>query len=165
MNPRSEVFLSIVAYSLCSGTLVLLNKHTLQYLPYPSLIVSFQLAATLAFIGVGNFSGYLRVDPIKWKYVKPYLYYVVAFAIGTYANMRSLSMSKVETIIVFRALSPMIVAVLDKIYLGREYPSRQSWFALFLLVVGAYRYAHHNDEALHSQTAHAYLVSPGRQSY
>jgi drug/metabolite transporter (DMT)-like permease len=45
------------------------------------------------------------------------------------------------SIIVFRALSPCVVAFLDAIFLGREYPNKRSWLALALIVVGAYCYA------------------------
>ena len=149
--------MSVISYSICSGTLVLINKLTLRQMPYPALVAVLQLLATLAFIGSGRALRYIRVDPVRWKYVKPYLYYVLAFSIGVYCNMRSLAASKVETIIVFRALSPCIVAVLDAMFLGREYPTKRSWFALSLLVVGAWRYASHNDDEFHNQKFYAYL--------
>jgi drug/metabolite transporter (DMT)-like permease len=47
----------------------------------------------------------------------------------------------VETIIVFRALSPCVVSLLDAIFLGREYPSMRSWTGLGLIVLGAFCYA------------------------
>jgi drug/metabolite transporter (DMT)-like permease len=130
-----------VAYSFCSGTLVLLNKLILHNLPYPSLVISVQLLAALVFIGIAKHTGKLRVDPIQWVYVKPYLVYTVAFSMGVFCNMKSLSMSNVETVIVFRALSPCIVSFLDAIFLGREYPNVRSWFGLFLIVLGTYGYA------------------------
>jgi len=141
MQAKTEVLLSVLAYSFCSGTLVLLNKLILHHLPYPSLVISVQLTAALMFIGIVKFTDKLQVDPIKWKYVKPYLYYTVAFSMGVFCNMKSLSMSNVETIIVFRALSPCIVSLLDALFLGREYPSLQSWAALGLIVLGTYGYA------------------------
>ena len=55
--------------------------------------------------------------------------------------MKSLSMSNVETVIVFRALSPCIVSILDAVFLGRQYPSPRSWGAMGLIVLGAYGYA------------------------
>jgi len=152
---RKDVFFAVVSYSACSGTLVLLNKLVLRQLNYPSLIVCLQLAATLAFIAAGKVTGRLRVDPVTWSNAVPYGYYVVAFAIGAYCNMRSLAMSKVETIIVFRAMSPCLVAVLDSAFLGREYPARRTWFALALLVFGAYRYASF-DDTFHNQSLFAY---------
>jgi drug/metabolite transporter (DMT)-like permease len=138
---KSEVVLSIVLYSLCSGTLVLLNKVILHHLPYPSLVVSFQLAAAIATILALRSAGIIAVDPIRWKYVVPYAYYIVAFSLGVYCNMRSLSEANVETVIVFRALSPCIVAFLDALYLGREMPNRRSWLGMLVLVLGACGYA------------------------
>jgi len=70
---RQEIIASVVAYSLCSGTLVLLNKLTLHFLPFPSLVVTFQLSAALAFIYSAEALGYLKVDPLKWVHVVPYL--------------------------------------------------------------------------------------------
>ena len=141
MKNRTEVILSILSYSFCSGFLLLCNKLTLHQLPYPSLVVSFQLVAALCFIFGAKYFGFLNVDEIRWKYVVPYLYYIIAFSMGVYCNMKSLSLSNVETVIVFRALSPCVVAFLDVIFLGREYPSIRSWFGLGLIVAGAYGYA------------------------
>lgn len=155
MTPRTEVIASVVAYSICSGTLVLLNKLILHDLPYPSLVVSFQLTATLLFILTAKYSNKLPVDDLEWKYVVPYLYYIVAFAMGVYCNMRSLSISNVETVIVFRAMSPCLVAFLDAIFLGREYPSTRSWCGLLLIVLGAYGYASF-DEQFQTQGLVAY---------
>lgn len=141
MKPQTEVIASVIAYSFCSGTLVLLNKLILHHLPYPSLVVSFQLMATIVFIYSAKYFFQLPVDALQWKYVVPYLYYIIAFAMGVYCNMMSLSISNVETVIVFRALSPCLVAFLDALFLGREYPNFRSWVALGIIVLGAYGYA------------------------
>ena len=155
MNPRTEVSAAVIAYSICSGTLVLLNKLVLHHMPYPSLVVSFQLAATLLFIlSAKRFFG-LPVDELQWNYVVPYLYYIVAFAMGVYCNMKSLSISNVETVIVFRAMSPCLVAFLDVLFLGREYPNTRSWIALLIIVLGAYGYASF-DEQFQTQGLSAY---------
>jgi GDP-mannose transporter len=156
MKPNVEVTLSVLAYSACSGTLVLLNKLILHSLPYPSLVVSFQLVVAVAFIYAANYAGKLSVDPLQWEYVVPYLYYIIAFSLGVYCNMKSLSLSNVETVVVFRALSPCLVAVLDVLFLGREYPSRRSWMALSLIVLGAVFYASF-DAQFQTQGWSAYL--------
>lgn len=155
-NPKLEVIASVIAYSFCSGTLVLLNKLILHHLgPFPSLIVAFQLVATLVFIYGAKLTKILEVDPIVTKHVIPYLYYIVAFALGVYCNMKSLSLSNVETVIVFRALAPVLVAILDAVFLGREYPSQRSWCGLGLIVLGAYGYASF-DPKFQSQGLAAY---------
>ena len=156
LTPKQEILLSILSYSFCSGTLVLLNKLTLHHLPFPSLVVAFQLLACLIMIYGANFAGKITVDPLKWEYVKPYLLYTFFFSTGVYCNMRSLNIANVETVIVFRALTPVIVAFLDALFLGREWPSPRSWTGLCALVVGAYGYASH-DEKFQTQGYSAYF--------
>lgn len=102
-----------------------------------------------------NYAGYLVVDPLKWEYVKPYLLYTFFFSTGVYCNMRSLNIANVETVIVFRALTPVIVAFLDALFLGREWPSPRSWMGLVTLVIGAYGYASY-DEKFQTQGYSAY---------
>mmetsp|Transcript_19216 Transcript_19216/g.39465 ORF Transcript_19216/g.39465 Transcript_19216/m.39465 type:complete len:353 (-) Transcript_19216:1533-2591(-) len=156
LNPQQTVIASIVAYSFCSGTLVLLNKLTLHFLPFPSLVVSFQLFACIVIIYGANALKLIEVDPIQWEHVKPYMLYILFFSTGVYANMRSLNVSNVETVIVFRALAPIVVAFLDVTFLGREWPSRRSWAGLGTLVIGAYGYASF-DEDFQTQGYHAYF--------
>lgn len=151
-----EVALAVVSYSFCSGSLVLINKLILHHLPYPSLVITFQLLATLLFIITAGALGKIEVDPIRWKFVKPYLAYTIAFSLGVYCNMKSLSISNVETVIVFRALAPLLVSVLDTLFLGREWPSLRSWGALSLIVLGAYGYAM-TDEKFQTQGLTAYF--------
>ena len=155
LNQGQAVIASIVAYSLCSGSLVLLNKLTLHFLPFPSLVVCFQLFACILIIYGAVFMKVIDVDPIKWEYVKPYMLYILFFCTGIYCNMRSLNISNVETVIVFRALSPMVVAFLDALFLGREWPSARSWAGLVTLVIGAVGYASY-DEQFQTQGAQAY---------
>jgi drug/metabolite transporter (DMT)-like permease len=155
LNPQQTIIASVLAYSFCSGTLVLLNKLTLHFLPFPSLVVSFQLLACIILVYGAKFAGLINVDPIKWEYVKPYLLYILFFSTGVYCNMRSLNISNVETVIVFRALSPILVAFLDALFLGREWPSPRSWAGLITLVIGAYGYASF-DEQFQTQGYGAY---------
>jgi drug/metabolite transporter (DMT)-like permease len=155
LTPRQEIIFSIISYSFCSGTLVLLNKLILHYLPFPSLVVTVQLIAAVVMIYGAEQLGLVNVDPIVWVYVKPYLLYTFFFSTGVYCNMRSLNISNVETVIVFRALSPVIVAFLDALFLGREWPNNRSWAGLCTLVLGAYGYASF-DEKFQSQGLSAY---------
>ena len=50
LSPQTTVVLAVLSYSLCSGSLVLVNKVILHHLPYPSLVITFQLWATLFFV-------------------------------------------------------------------------------------------------------------------
>ena len=155
-SPKTTVIIAVLSYSFCSGSLVLVNKLILHHLPFPSLVIAFQLISTLLFIQIAESFHYIDVDPIRWKYVKPYLAYTVAFSLGVYCNMKSLSLSNVETIIVFRALAPLLVSVLDALFLGREWPSLKSWGGLGIIACGAYGYAL-TDEQFQLQGISAYF--------
>lgn len=156
LTSGSEVVLSVITYSFCSGSLVLINKLILHHLSYPSLVIAVQLLAAIFFIYTLNFLRWIDIDPILWKFVLPYLAYTVAFSTGVFCNMKSLSLSNVETVIVFRALSPLLVSILDVAFLGREWPSLRSWGALALIGMGAYGYAA-TDEQFSTQGPSAYL--------
>jgi len=156
LSANAEVIASVVAYSFCSGSLVLVNKLCLHYLPYPSIVVTIQLWAALLFIQLGNAFNLMDVDPIIMRFVKPYLLYTVAFSLGVYCNMKSLSLSNVETVIVFRALAPLLVSIFDAVFLGREWPSLRSWGALSVIALGALGYAM-TDEQFQSQGLQTYF--------
>mmetsp|Transcript_27357 Transcript_27357/g.31881 ORF Transcript_27357/g.31881 Transcript_27357/m.31881 type:complete len:362 (-) Transcript_27357:30-1115(-) len=156
LSPKAEIIASVISYSLCSGSLVLVNKLILHYLPFPSLVIVTQLFVSIFLIYGGNFCGVMHIDEMKWEFLKPYLVYTVAFSTGVYTNMMCLNTSNVETVIVARALSPLIVSFLDPIFLGREFPSKRSLGALGMIVIGAFGYAS-TDQAFISQGYSAYF--------
>lgn len=156
LSPKAEVIASVISYSLCSGSLVLVNKLILHYLPFPSIVIVIQLLSSIFLIYGANFFGVMTIDEMKWEFTRPYLVYTVAFSTGVYTNMMCLNMSNVETVIVARAMSPIVVAFLDPIFLGRELPSKRSIFALCMIVVGAFGYAL-TDEQFKQQGMSAYF--------
>jgi len=62
------------------------------------------------------------------------------FALGVYTNMRALQVSNVDTVIVFRACVPLVVATADYLWLGRELPSWRSFGAMLVVGLGAMGY-------------------------
>lgn len=156
LSPKAEIIAAVISYSLCSGSLVLVNKLILHFLPFPSLVIVTQIFASIFLIYGGNFFGVMDIDKMKWEFCKPYLIYTVAFSTGVYTNMRCLNTSNVETVIVARALSPLLVSFLDFVFLGRELPSNRSLGALSLIVLGALGYAS-TDSAFIDQGLNAYF--------
>ncbi len=76
--------------------------------------------------------------------------------VRVYCNMKSLSISNVETVIVFRSLAPLVVSFLEATFLGRELPSLRSLGALSLIALGATGYAN-SDESFQQQGVKAYV--------
>ncbi len=81
-----------------------------------------------------------QVDALEWSKMRPYFLYVVAFAAGILCNLKALAGSNIETVIVFRSCTPLTVAGLDYLVLGRELPSPRSFGALLLILLGAVGY-------------------------
>jgi len=147
---------AIVMYSFCSSSLVLINKLTMHHFPLPSTTIFVQLLATLLFICCASKTGLIEVD--KWSRSKVHVYsiYCISFASGIYFNMKSLQASNIETVIVFRACSPLVVSLAEAAFMGRHLPSPRSMTALISIVLGAVLYAR-NDAAFNELGPMEYL--------
>lgn len=140
LSSRGTVGLSIAAYATCSSLAIVTNKVAIHHVPLPGLIFCLQLAATVGFILALRTSKLIEADKFSWDAVATFIPYICSFNLSLYSNGRALAASNIETVIVFRALSPLCVSVLDWLFLGRELPEVRSVLALLGLVVGAFGY-------------------------
>tara|TARA_B110000208_G_scaffold155451_1_gene188383 strand:- start:163 stop:864 length:702 start_codon:yes stop_codon:yes gene_type:complete len=67
----------------------------------------------------------------------------------------ALNTASVETVIVFRAMSPLFVCIMEYLFLGRAAPSLRSFGALILIIIGACGYVG-TDAAFATQGMSAY---------
>lgn len=137
---RSEMIAAIVFYSLCSSMMLVVNKLAMRSYPVAGAVNLMQLTSCSIFVFAIGSLGLAKTDPVRWEMVKPYGIYVCAFAAGIYSNMKALGATNVETIIVFRACTPITVAVIEWAFMDRELPSQKSSLALAVIVGGAYTY-------------------------
>ena len=133
------VSMAILGYSLCSSTLLLANKMAIEHLPVPSVVSFIQIFSSTVIILLIKCCG-VQVDNLEWGKVKSYSIYIVAFVAAIYANMQALAHSNVETVIVFRACSPIAVSIVEYLFLNRAWPSVRSSISLVCIVVGAILY-------------------------
>ena len=59
--------------------------------------------------------------------------------------MKTLQYSNVETFIVFRSSTPLLISFCDYFFLGRQMPSRRSWLSLIGLLSGAVLYVKYDS--------------------
>lgn len=142
-NPAIKQFAVVIAiafYAACSSTMLVINKLAVHFLPAPAIVLFFQLAtsaiAVLAFDGFG----WIKSEKLVWEKVKPYAAVSIAFLGAIFTNMKTLQYANVETFIVFRSSTPIVIALLDYFFLGRELPTMRSWASLLLIVSGAIAY-------------------------
>jgi GDP-mannose transporter len=119
--------------------MLLANKLAMAHLPLPSVVSFIQIVFAAVLILVMKQLG-LPIDPLDEKVFKAYLMYTVVFVLAIYANMQALSTSNVETVIVFRALSPLVVSLLEYALMNRDLPTVRSAISLTVVAVGAIIY-------------------------
>jgi len=153
--PTTEITRAIVFYSLCSASLLLVNKLVMFYLPLPSFVGAIQFAfAALAVICMKQI-GLVNFDSLPFEKLSKFFIYVISFVIGLYANFKALEVSTVETVIVFRSCTPLCVSILEWWFLGRALPSLRSLGAMSLIGLGAFGYVS-TDKAFELSGMEAY---------
>jgi hypothetical protein len=128
---------SIIAYSLCSGSLLLVNKMVLAMIPSSPLVTAAQCLFCVVAIALCHiFLKAPKLDAMTAPVLKAYGLYAILFVLAIYSNMRSLEASNVDTVIVFRSTVPLIVSLGDYLFMGREVPSARSLASMVVVLVG-----------------------------
>eukprot|EP01052_Picozoa_sp_SAG31_P021961 SAG31_NODE_1724_length_7442_cov_3.433533_1_plen_703_part_00 len=133
--------ISIAAYSLCSGSMLVVNKLVVFHIPAPAFVASIQIVACVCVLAVLHFSpSSVQVEYPTREIVFPYAVYSLLFALSIFTNIHALQHSNVETVIVFRSATPIAVAFCDTVLLGREHPSLLSFGGICMILAGAIGY-------------------------
>eukprot|EP00899_Mesostigma_viride_P001774 jgi/Mesvir1/11598/Mv00009-RA.1 len=131
---------AILAYGTASSVMLVLNKLAVDITKEPNILLCIQLATTAMFVKALQYGDYVEVDAITWDKFKKFYLVMVSFVGAVYSSIKVLESANVETFIVFRCTSPLVVALLDSIFLGRELPSKRSWLCLVFVLLGAVTY-------------------------
>jgi len=130
----------IVAYMLCSSTMLIVNKAAVKFFPLPSLLLCLQTGFSASVIWFAGRSGFLKVDALEYQKAKAYVFVVCVFVFNIFTNMKALEYSNVETVIVFQTLTSLVIAYGDYRLLSSGIPSSKVITALGIIVVGALCY-------------------------
>lgn len=126
--------------------MLLANKAALVYFNRPSVISVVQILFATVGVLLLKHLCCVEVDDFEWAKIKPYCIYIFAFVTAIYANMRSLAVANVETVIVFRACTPLAVTVIDYLFMGRALPSARSTVSLVSVCCFAFMYCLSDSE-------------------
>mmetsp|Transcript_33694 Transcript_33694/g.34321 ORF Transcript_33694/g.34321 Transcript_33694/m.34321 type:complete len:331 (+) Transcript_33694:103-1095(+) len=154
-----KVAIAIGSYSLCSSTLLLANKMAMVYIPLPAVVSFIQILSSTIFV-LGIMQCGVTVDKLEWSKLKSYALYIVAFVAAIYANMRALALSNVETVIVFRACTPIAVSVIEYLFMNRSLPTLRSSVSLLVVGGGAVAYCLSDSQfALEGLSAYTWVIA------
>ena len=117
-----------------------------MYLPFPTVVSFMQIIFCTLQILIMKYIFGVKVDELDWGKMKAYSLYIGAFVFSIYANMKALSLSNVETVIVFRACVPVAVTVIEYLFMDRALPSLRSTLSLATVSLGAVMYCLSDSE-------------------
>ncbi|CAN8244153.1 unnamed protein product [Cochlearia groenlandica] len=130
----------VIGYALCSSLLAVINKFAITYFNYPGLLTALQyLTSTLGVWLLGRF-GFLHHDVFTWETAKKFLPAAVVFYLAIFTNTNLLRHANVDTFIVFRSLTPLLVAIADTAFRSQPCPSGLTFLSLFVILAGAVGY-------------------------
>ena len=148
--PPLRTILILTGYMITSSSLLVINKVALVAFPYPAVVTALQYLATAVFayaVLLSSKEG-AKLDMAKFK---AFILAALIFYLCIYANTMTLKGANVETVIVFRALVPLLAAIADRVTRKTPLPSLQGWAAIGLIIVGAAGYAA-TDSAFEAST-------------
>uniref|UniRef100_A0A061R5V7 Sugar phosphate transporter domain-containing protein n=1 Tax=Tetraselmis sp. GSL018 TaxID=582737 RepID=A0A061R5V7_9CHLO len=138
--PDMLVPLSIALYATCSSLMLVVNKVAVHFLPAPAVVLLFQLITTAGTVWFCGRLGVIEHDKLEWQKVKGFGLVSVAFVAAVFTNMKTLQFANVETFVIFRSSTPLVISFMDWAFLGRKLPSARSWASLLLILCGAVGY-------------------------
>ena len=154
-SPDSYASIAVfVAYFIVSSTMLLFNKACMIVLPAPCTVTLLQVTVTTVLIAATWCCSLVDIQTVNRHILSQYLVYSILFVLGINFTMRSLAITNVETVLLFRSCSPILVSCIDTLCLGREIPSRRSFLAMLCIVLGATWFAASELQTQSSRITH-----------
>ena len=139
-NRKTDVTISTIAFMLCSSSMLVMNKVAVTMFPAPTILLFLQLLSTVGIILCFSKAGALDTDRFERSKMVPFIGVSIAFLSALYTNIKTLQYANVETFVVFRSSTPVLISMLEFIFLGRKLPSVRSFASLIGMLIGAIAY-------------------------
>ncbi|KAJ4777108.1 hypothetical protein LUZ62_061365 [Rhynchospora pubera] len=130
----------VVGYALCSSLLAIINKYAITKFAYPALLTALQYLTSALGVWVLGKLGFLCHDAFTLQTAKKFLPAAFVFYLAIFTNTNLLKHANVDTFIVFRSLTPLLVAIADTAFRQQPCPSRLTFLSLFIILGGAVGY-------------------------
>lgn len=134
--------LTLILYLLSSSSLLVVNKWAIMLVQKPSVLLLLQTSASVVITLALWVIGMTHLNRPTRETVQGYMLVSLVFIATIFANVKVLQLAGVNLFIVLRCSTPILVAVLDFVFLGRELPDKRSLTALFALAMSGTSYAH-----------------------
>jgi len=125
-----EKLIWIAIYSLCSSSMLVVNKLAVAAIPLPTVVSGAQLVSSAIVPLLMQLCGYSVIGKMTYARSLPYVVYTSMFAAGLFANMKALLLTNVGAVIAARCCLPLIVSVIEYFFMGRSWPNKRSMVSL-----------------------------------
>ena len=125
-----EKLVWIAIYSLCSSSMLVVNKLAVAAIPLPTVVSGAQLVSSAIVPLLMQLCGYSVIGKMTYARSLPYVVYTSMFAAGLFANMKALLLTNVGAVIAARCCLPLIVSVIEYFFMGRSWPNKRSMVSL-----------------------------------
>ncbi|XP_075501965.1 GDP-fucose transporter 1-like isoform X2 [Primulina tabacum] len=151
----------VIGYALCSSLLAVINKFAVAKFNYPGLLTALQYLTSALGVWILGKLGFLAHDPFVLETAKKFFPAAFVFYLAIFTNTNLLRHANVDTFIVFRSLTPLLVAIADTVFRRQPCPSKLTFLSLVIILGAAVGYvATDNGFTLTAYSwALAYLVT------
>lgn len=154
---RTAVAPLVLGYALCSSLLAVINKYAITKFMYPGLLTALQYATSSIGVWALGRLGFLHHDPFTWRTAKMFLPAASVFYLAIFTNTNLLKHANVDTFIIFRSSTPLLVAIADTTFRKQPWPSKYTFLALLLILAGAVGYV--ISDSAFSVTAYSWAMA------
>lgn len=130
----------VIGYALCSSLLAVINKFAITKFNYPGLLTALQYLTSALGVWIFGKLGFLHHDPFTLENAKKFMPAALVFYLAIFTNTNLLRHANVDTFIVFRSCTPLLVALADTTFRKQPLPSKLTFVALLVILAGAMGY-------------------------
>lgn len=147
----------VVGYALSSSLLAVINKYAITLFNYPGLLTALQYLTSALGVWVLGKLGFLHHDAFTIETAKKFLPAAFVFYLAIFTNTNLLRHANVDTFIVFRSLTPLLVAIADTAFRKQPCPSKLTFASLLIILGGAIGYV--ATDSAFTLTAYSWAVA------
>ena len=137
---RKFALVILTACYMCNSALMLIsNKLAIHLFPHPIVLLILQLGTSWFVMFVLGLC-ILDVDACSWTILKKFWPVPLAWLAVLFSGLKAVQYANVETFIVFRATTPIVLSFAEWCFLGRQLPNLRSSLCLALMLVASLGY-------------------------
>ncbi|OWM65988.1 GDP-fucose transporter 1 [Punica granatum] len=147
----------VIGYALSSSLLAVINKYAITLFNFPGLLTALQYLTSALGVWILGKLGFLHHDAFTIETAKKFLPAAFVFYLAIFTNTNLLRHANVDTFIVFRSLTPLLVAIADTAFRKQPCPSKLTFTSLLIILGGAIGYV--ATDSAFTLTAYSWAVA------